>query len=210
MVPNTPKHNTKRAVSRRASQNKSPNNGKQLNNQTMKCPVYRPVYKFSRVVEALYDVVCDGINPSLGGYQFVLSNLPNYTDFTNLFDMYRITKIEIDWVPEYTELTDAALVSNAINVRFNTAIDLSDASAPGSVDEVLQYQQLKSTGITRTHSRVWKPTFLMGGLVPCECWLPTSNPSERHYGLKYAIPPTGTAMTFRSRVRLHVECANVN
>ena len=181
-----------------------------MGNQVMKCPVYRPVYKFSRVVEGVFDISTDGINPSLLAYVFRLDTLPDYTDFTRLFDMYRITKVEIDWVPEYTELTDAALVSNAVNVRFNSTVDLTDASAPASVDEILQYQQLLSSGITKPHKRVWQPTFLMGGYVPCSCWLPTSAPSERHYGLKVAIAPTGVAMTFRSRCRLCVECSNVN
>lgn len=181
-----------------------------MGNQVMKCPVYRPVYKFSRVIEERFDISTDGINPSLTAFVFTLDTLPDYTDFTRLFDMYRITKVEIDWVPEYTELTDAALVSNAVNVRFNSTVDLTDASAPASVDEVLQYQQLLSSGITKPHKRVWQPTFLMGGFVPCSCWLPTSAPSERHYGLKVAIPPTGVAMTFRSRCRLFVECSNVN
>lgn len=177
----------------------------------MKCPVYRPVYKFNRVSEnSIFNVVCDGINPTLTAFTFSLSQVPNSTDFTNLYDMYHLTKIEIDWVPEYTELTDAAPLSNAVNVRFNSSIDLTDFLAPASVDEVLQFQQLASTGITRTHSRKWKPTFLMGGLVPCSCWLPTSSPAERHFGLKVGIPPTGVAMTFRARVKYFVECANVN
>jgi len=209
MAPTTTKQSNKRAVSRRASQIKSPNN--QNSNQIMKCPVFRPVYKFNRISEdTIFNVVTDGINPYLSAFTFSLSQLPNYSDFTNLFDMYRITKISIDWVPEYTELTDAALVSNAVNVRFNSAIDLTDQLAPGSVNEVLQFQQLKSSGITQTHSRSWIPSFLMGGLVPCTCWLPTTSPAERHYGLKIGIPATGVAMTFRARVRLNVECANVN
>ena len=108
-------------------------------------------------------------------------------------------------------MTDAALVSNAVNVRFNSAVDISDSSAPASVDEVLQYQQLVSTGITKVHKRSWRPTIPMteGGL-PCYCWVPTSDPSHKHYALKVAIPPTGVAMTFRSRVKLYVECADVN
>jgi hypothetical protein len=176
----------------------------------MNSPVYRPVHKFKRTLERLYDVVTDGINPTLNGYIFKLNDLPGFTDFTNLFDMYIIKKIEIDWVPEYTELTDAALVSNAVNVRFNSAVDIADNTAPATVDELLQYESLKATSITKNHSRSWKPTFLMGGVVPCSCWLPTSDSGERHYGLKIAIPPTGVAMTFRSRVRFEVECANVN
>jgi len=176
----------------------------------MKCPVYKPIYRFSRVIEGAYDIVTDGVNPSLGALTFRLVSVTNYTNFTNLFDLYRIAKVQIDWVPEYTELTDAALVSNGVNVRFNTAIDVTDASIPSSVDAVLQYQQLSSTGITKPHSRSFAPAMLMGGVVPCSCWLPTTASNEAHYGLKYAIAETGTPMTFRSRVKLWIECANVN
>jgi hypothetical protein len=197
-----------RGASRRVSQNKS--SGQNNLSLPMNTPVFRPVYKFSRTIERTFDIANDGINPSLGGFVFRLSDLPNSTDFTNLFDMYHITKIDIDWIPEYTELTDAALVSNAVNVRFNSTVDISDANPPLTVDEILQYQAVKSSGITKPHKQSWKPTFLMGGLVPCSCWLPTSNPSERHYAIKYGIPPCGVAMVFRSRVKIYVECANVN
>jgi hypothetical protein len=176
----------------------------------MNTPVYRPVYKFSRTIEGVFNVLNDGINPTLAAFLFRLSDLPNSTDFTNLFDMYRLTKIQVEWTPEYTELTDAAPISNAINVHMYSAVDISDANAPISVNEVLQYQNVKSTGITQVHKNAWVPTLLMGGLVPCACFLPTTNPSERHYAIKVGIPPCGVAMTFRSRVKIFVECANVN
>lgn len=206
----TAKQAKRSAVNRRASQKKSPEKSGQVSTEVMRTPVYRPIYKFTRSIEEAYDIICDGTNPSLGAMSFNLATVPSASNFTNLFDMYRITKIKIDWVPEYTELSDAALVSNAVNVRFNTAIDLSDTGVPADVDIVLTYQQLHSTGITKPHSRTWVPVFLMGGLVPCACWLPTSASSQAHLGLKYGIPPTGVAMTLRSRVKLWIECANVN
>lgn len=197
-----------RAASRRVSQNKSPN--QQLTNQVMNCPVYRPIYKFTRTIDQTYNIFCDGINQSVGAYVFTLDQLPGYTDFTKLFDMYRITKVEIEWSPEYTELTDAALASNAVNVRFYSAVDISDSGSPSTYQDILEYGNMVSTPITQTHKQGWKPTFLMGGLVPCQCWLPTSAPSERHYGIKWGIPPTGVSMEFRAKVKLYVECANVN
>lgn len=177
---------------------------------SMVCPVYKPVHQFFRVVDERFDISTDGINPSLGVLIFTLDQLPDYTDFTRLFDLYKITRLEIEFQPEYTELTDAALVSNAVNVYFNSVVDLTDSSAPASIDELLQSQQLKQTGITKVHKRSWEPTMLMSDLVPCKCWLPTSNASVRHYALKFAIPPTGVAMTFRSRARYYISCANVN
>lgn len=176
----------------------------------MRSPVYRPVYKFSRTINDRYNFSTDGINPTLVAFVFTLDQLPDYTDFTRLFDMYKIQKIEIQWNPEYTELTDAALVSNAVNVYVNSVVDLTDASSPSSVDELLQSQQLQQTSVTKVHSRKWQPTFLMGGLVPCSCWLPTSSPGSRHYCVKVAVPPTGVAMTFRSRAKFSLEFANVN
>lgn len=208
-VPTAAKRSNQSGASRRVTQNKSPTNGEQTG-QFMKSPVFRPVYKFQRSFELDGNVVCDGINPVLVGTSYLLSQLPSYTDFTKLFDMYRITKIEVQFYPEYTELTDAAPVSNAVNVLFNSAVDISDNSAPLSVNALLEYQQVKATGITKVHTTSWIPTMKMGGVVPCMCWLPTANPSEPHYGLKIAIPPTGVSMTFRCKVKYWLECANVN
>lgn len=198
-------------IPRKRKPSKRPSRGQSSSaSNAMTTPIYRPIHKFHRVVESGYDIVTDGINPSLSGFVFALSSLPSFTDFTNLFDLYRIVKIDIDWVPEYTELTDAALVSNAVNVRFNSSIDLQDGTAPLAVNNILEYETLQSTPITKPHRRSFRPTILMGGVFPCNCWVPTASPNERHYAVKVAIPPTGVAMTFRARIKFWIECANTN
>lgn len=199
----------KRSSAKTRRGNQSLNNNRQQSD-SMICPVYKPVHEFFRTVDERFDFSTDGINPLLASFIFTLDQLPDYTDFTRLFDLYKIKRIELEWQPEYTELTDAALVSNAVNVYFNSVIDLTDGSAPSSVDELLQSQQLKQSGITKVHKRSWEPVIQMSDLVPCKCWLPTSQPSIRHYAIKVAIPPTGVAMTFRSRARFYVSCANIN
>ena len=174
-------------------------------------PVFRKIHTVKRVIEETFDISTDGINPELVAFMFRLVDLPGYTDLTNLFDMYRIDKISIRFTPEYTELTDAALVSNAVNVYFNSVIDLTDSDAPTSVSELLQYESLVSTGITKEHSRSWVPTYLtVKGGIPYRSYVPTSDVSINHMGLKVAIPPTGVAMTFRARVTMEVSLANVN
>lgn len=206
--PTTPKQSNQSGARRRVTQNKSPSDNKQIL-QTMKCPLYAPIYSFHRVIESGYDITTDGINPSLVAMRFTLDILPNYLDFVRLFDLYKISKVEIEWLPEYTEFTDASVLSNAVNVRFNSAINLTDNSTPATVNEILEYQQVLSTGVTKSHKRSFKPATLMSGLIPCDCWIPTWQPSQPYYGLKIGIPATGVAMTFRARVKLHVECANV-
>lgn len=169
-------------------------------------PRFKPVIKLSRTLLERFDISTDGINPSLNAILFTLDQLPDYTDFTRLFQTYRITRVDITWTPEYTELTDAALVSNAVNVYFNSAIDQASSASPASVDEVIQYQTCNSTGITKVHKRSVRVSALMNSM-PCNCMITTQQPSERHYGLKIGIPPTGVAMTFRSKAKFYLELA---
>lgn len=170
-------------------------------------PLYRPVVNFTRTIQGgAFDIVCDGINPSVGIFNFSLNDLPNSTEFSNLFQVYKIQKVAISWAPEYTELTDAALVSNAVNVQFNTAVDPS-GNTPSNVDSVLQFQNCKSTSITRPHKRSFTPYLFMDGTSPCQCFVSTNSPSTNFFGLAYGIPPTGIAMTFRSTTKYTITCA---
>ena len=165
--------------------------------RSLQTPRLGPEIKICRRVELLFDVVCDGINPSLGTFNFSLNDLPNYTDFTNLFQLYRLDEIDIQWRPEYTELTDAALVSNAVNVGFNSCLNIINSSVT-SVTDVLQNNMCSTTPINRIHRQRFRPMLLMDGSMPCACHVTTQSPSLNWYGISYGIQPTGIAMTFRS------------
>jgi len=176
-------------VSQRASRNKTP--------YFVDTSLLKP-YKIVRTVEGIFDVICDGVNPSSGMFNFSLNDLPNYTEFTTLFDLYKIEKVEVTFYPEYTVLSDSGLASNAVNVQFNTCID-PVGNTPSAYTDILQYSSCKSTGVTKQHSRVIYPMYLLDGIVPQSVYISTASPSTNHYGLGYGVPPTGVAMTFRSR-----------
>lgn len=159
--------------------------------------------KFERTVEQLFDVICDGINPSVGSFNFSLVDVPNSSEFTALFDQYRLDSIDIEWFPEYTVLSDSGLTSNAINVMFNTAVD-PVGYTPALYTDVLQYKTLKSTGITSRHKRTFKPMYLVDGIAPVNTFISTASPSSNWWGIVYGVPPTGVAMTFRSRVTFYM------
>lgn len=167
--------------------------------QALQLPRLGPEIRLCRRVENLFDIVCDGINPSLGTFNFSLSDLPNYTDFINLFQLYRIDEIDIQWRPEYTELTDAALVSNAVNVGLNSCLNLINSPVL-SVNDVLQNHKCSTTPITRVHRQRFRPMLLMDGTMPCACHVTCQQPTLNWYGISYGINPTGVAMTFRSTV----------
>jgi len=111
-----------------------------------------------------------------------------------------LDKVEIEWYPEYTQLVDSGIASNAVNVQFNSAIDPVGFSV-ASVSDVLQYRTMVATGITKCHKRLLKPMYLIDGVLPINAFISTSSPSLNWYGVVYGIPATGVAMTFRSRAK---------
>lgn len=164
---------------------------------SMTTPNLGPSIMLTRRVEGLFDITTTGIAANFGVFNFSLNDLPGYTDFTALFQMYRIEAVEIVWRPEYTELTDAALVSNAVNVCFNTSINII-GSTPTSVDDVLQNSNCSSSSITRQHKVVFRPAVLMDNVSPCYCFVSSQSPSTNWWGVSYGIQATGVPMTFRS------------
>lgn len=165
----------------------------------MQTPNIGPTIAVTRRLIEGFDIVCDGINPSVGIFNFSLSDLPSSSEFTSLFQLYRLDEINIKFRPEYTELTDAALVSNAVNVGFNSAVSVI-GSTPSSVTDVLQNSNCSTTSITQEHNVRFRPALLMDGTSPCYCFVSTASPSSNWYGLQFGIPATGVAMTFRATV----------
>lgn len=186
--------------------NRNRNRNYTRNAPTIQQPLYKPVVTFKRTVQSGFDIVCDGINPSIGVFNFSLNDLPNSTEFSTLFQMYKIKKVSFIWRPEYTELTDAALVSNAVNVNFNSAFDPS-GNTPTSVNDILQFETCKSTGITKEHKRSCMPYLFMDGTTPSQCFVSTNSVSTNFWGISFGIPPTGVAMTFRCTAIYTIICA---
>jgi diketogulonate reductase-like aldo/keto reductase len=167
-------------------------------------PVVSPIHKFERTVEGLFDQTNNGLVDTISVLNFSLNDLPNFAEFTALYDMYKIARVEIEFTPEYTELTDAALVSNAINVFFNSAVDPAGIGIT-VLNDILQFKTLASTPITKNHKRTLVPATLMGGLTPCSCWITTTSTATNLFGLDIAIQACGVAMTFRSRAKYFLE-----
>jgi len=189
----------KRAANRQVSQNKS-------SVPKLSAPIQGSPIKFTRTVEDAYNITCDGINPSIGSFNFSLDDLPSYTEFTALFDLYKIEQIEIEWYPEYTVLSDSGITSPAVNVQLNTAIDPA-GNSPAAVTDVLQYRSLHATGITKPHKRTFIPAYLMDGISPVACYISCNSPSSNLWGIVYGVNPTGTAMRFRSRAKFSLSLA---
>ena len=89
-----------------------------------------------------------------------------------------------------------------------TVVDKDDDGTPASINELLQYPNVKTTNTMRDHARMLKPKFASGayisGISPSltlgfgerSGWLDCENSSVPHYGIKYAIQGTAGAQVF--------------
>lgn len=154
--------------------------------------------------------------PIATAHTFQLNQLPGVTDFTSLFDQYKITGVKLQYTPTASEgiINPAANASAALGYsRVHSVIDYDDATAPPSEDALLEYGSHKSTAPFQTHTRFIKPKMLQevwngaGGSAYApkgSQYLDMTYTSVPHYGLKVWVsaPNTffGTANTISYKV----------
>lgn len=127
--------------------------------------------------------------PTNGAESYTLStHFPDASNFTSLFDEYRIDQIEV-WLEPAMVIS-----SSAGSSPFVSAVDLDDANTPANFADV-SGRQGAVEGVTGTgHYHKWKPnvatalysgTFTSYGNIT-STWVDCASPSVQHYGLKYA------------------------
>lgn len=133
--------------------------------------------------------------PVYNAWQFKLTDVPNYTDFTNLYDMYQIRGVEIELIPQ----ANSVEVGNASGPCVHSALDYNDPQLPTSVAELCQFENYKMTRGLRSHKRYVRPKMMDLGLAnvtPATVittgysknqWINTNTPDVRHYGIKFVI-----------------------
>lgn len=126
------------------------------------------------------------------GYLFSLNSVPNFTDFTNLFDSYAIERVDI------------ALLAGTAVLQVYGAPDYDDVVAPTGVADMLERQnvlvrslnvaatqQFRASIVPRVQINSGVTTGVM--LAPPAVRLDCADPSTGHFGYKLWIQPsTGT------------------
>jgi len=146
-----------------------------------------------------------------GALSFQLSSVVNSTEFTTLFDQYRISYVEVVFIPISAVASVAPLVS---------VIDYDDASVPSAVSDLWQYSTACYTAAGHTHIRRLHPRFDFAAysgaftsyaLAPYGTWVDVASPSVQYYGVKWALSATtgGTATAvYNIQVNYHIQCRN--
>ncbi|AUW34332.1 capsid protein [Circovirus sp.] len=143
---------------------------------------------------------------------FSLNQLPNYGEFTALFDQYKVNGVKYEFIPRFNSIDQAT----ATGGEFYTVIDRCDNDAPTSLNQMLEYQSMRKTPLTRKHTRYFKPgvptgvyanvddplnAYPLASRVTLSPWLSTTDgenasqvPSSiEHLGLKYWCSATNAS-----------------
>jgi len=132
-----------------------------------------------------------------GAYSYTVGALDNATNFANVFDQYRIDRLQVTFRPMNvaTPLVNTA-TGGFIAPIIYTAIDYDDATAPTTVAQIRDFQNC-SSHLYETFTLDWKPhaAYTVGGSISGQVtspWIDWATPNVTHYGVKLAIP-AGTA-----------------
>jgi len=184
-----------------------------------RAPTDATIYQFKRSYQVAAALNNSPSADSFGAQFFQLSFLPNYTEFTNLFDAYQITKVVIKLIPGATVIEGSiASSSGGFDAgAFMYFTDTDDVSTPTTMNEFYERQGVKIRyGASRMFNITLRPRAqlsLDGGFGPVNFgknqWINTANPSVDHYGWKWGWREAGIPAHMDMFVTYHLKFRNV-
>lgn len=163
-------------------------------------------YMFKRHVD-LGTVALSNAAAVSGGISFQLDEVPNYTEFTALFDVYRIAAVKITCYVNASDIQVQSASPFSV-VRWISVIDYNSSGSFGSFNDAREFQSSKMSQYPFPYpkSRYLKPKMISSvendatSIVAAgnkKGWLNTTVANIPHYGYRYifeqlAAPYTGS------------------
>lgn len=168
-------------------------------------PIQKNIFHFKRTYQAP-DISFSSSGATTGCYTPSLSLMPDVTDFTTLFDQYRINKFVVKFIPNFdgNSLLPTGFVSMP-NIYY--AVDHDDAVAPTTIDQLLQYPRMKIRPVNKITSVMFTPSTLStvdataSSAIKYKQWINCAYTTIPHYGLKFYIDAIGVS---QARFRVFV------
>lgn len=167
-----------------------------LKKATAKVNLKQQVHYFTRRVN-LGSIVSTGLNqPTLTSFAFQFSNVPNVSEYTALFDQYKISYVKLMFKLNQDPSTQTSV--NSFYPTMYYCVDHDDAVPPSSIDDLRQHGRTKMA-VLRPYKYVVvkiKPSVLLemfrsaGNTTVTpkwNQWVDMAHPDTYHYGLKYAF-----------------------
>lgn len=174
----------------------------------MRMGLRQPVQYFKRTVYLpAFIVSSTAVNVPFAN-SFALSDVPNSTEFTALYDQYKIKGVSFKLYPRFNSVDQ-----NLSGGRIWTVLDYDDSNLPGSINELCQYQNVKCTNTSTVHSRYLKPQFnLIAGTANIpqrQHWLDVATPAVPYRGIKGIIEPTSASVAYDCKLTYYLALKNV-
>lgn len=166
--------------------------------------------KLELVSTRLFGIVNKGVVSStsaaegLYAFSFALSDMADYTNYTSIWDQYKITEIDLSLVPLTLQSAPSAGPGYAIAYA---SPDYDDATTPANTSALLSYASATYIGPSEKFSCKLAPCVdiatttsaaatITGSMNVRSPWLDCSTPTVTHYGFKVAITQsTSTNLT---------------
>lgn len=175
------------------------------------------LFKENIVVSPVY-IAQQALTTNTGAILVTLSLAGNLSAYTALFDQYRIVAIVITLTP--TINMNAIVATSVYMPRLYTCIDYDDATAPGSVNAIQQYDSCIVSPPFSAITRIIKPCMALAAYSGTfssyanvsDQWIDMASPSVQHYGMKYAVEPGTSGQTtlqgYETETVMFFECRN--
>lgn len=157
----------------------------------------------------------------IGHFKFALTDLPNYSDFINLYERFKITGVKLKFIPIHGDGVDVqgggAVTANlsplAIAISREAVLQSSDER---TFDQLLEQQDCKVYTSQRPFSlyipypKFYAPADGLTTVQEKGGWIRSATGSSvHHWGLRYAFPEQNSyATSFRVICTYFVKCAN--
>jgi hypothetical protein len=180
-------------------------------------PSYTAPYKFSRSFDL-------GTLPRAAAdqgyaYPFSLNQVPASTEFTTLFDKYRITSIDLTYT--YWRTGHPSGSTDEIWPAMYLYMDDDDAAIPTTKSEVLERMSVQRVSFSPTRQTISvkiTPRWVQSragtstNLAPVNSWIDMSTPGVQHYGVKAWVDfynNSSGGVQIGANGVMHFECNNV-
>lgn len=182
---------------------------RRMTNKVMFTP-QKPIHKFQRGYQAL---TLDGNvvhAPYLQAFETQLGFLPGFTEFTSLYDEYRIDYVQYKFYLK--SAIDSFTTGNVDYPVLHWAVDNDDAGIPTTLADIQQHSNAKTALLTcekpvvvgykpSVAQEIYRTPITTAYASKQNVFVDTTGTNVPHYGLKW-----GLDSFINSNMRLQVQC----
>jgi len=181
-------------------------------------------YRIKRIATGTtsqYQINSSGAGNTYRAWSFSLDQVPNPSEFTNLFDSYKIDKVVVKFQAVGVQQISSEYSNGAGAVSYQprtyTAVDYDDDTVPTALTELTQYSNCKQRLAGRNFSITIRPKVAVQ-VYRSAVLTAYANPDKTvkldcaysdvpHFGLKFAMTQTSTNNQFNYDVSMEYYCS---